>query len=699
MRLLLLFIVSCGVFYTSHGATQQADTVTAEDLQKQLQHFQQTMGGLTRQMMLQQLFVEERIRSDGGSGVKQIRNNGGGTRPYDINAFAGGSFLSVHEHSNYDRTVGLGEFIAVLNGVEFRTRHNDYKLVRPSTQNSNYHAVEPIPFPDVPPSVLNKKTVTEQVAEMTQYFKAFHEQDIKIRDYRPYFKPALCYLEGAWTTDTKSLDEPFASDRHFIDASNWFDLQEKIRYMSATGGKNQFENLSYLPTTIINVTESGEPVYAQWNYRILCHPVKQPLALKDLKPIDDISTRMYIKWNMTRFATYSKGVRFGVAPTTGKDFNPTGGYGDFDDRHVRYQTIDKIMAEIPGVDNYGGHATDDAFGMLKYRIDLKNDTALNTAYYHRHYKVKNPGAMGLLARRRGYSDPSLWVAQTNNPKIANMAVHDCHRNAKTHKMECKDYQTRTTYAVPLEIIWMTPLSSWNPYNLNLRTIRRDFTSVTAGGRNGGLTAEKAFNGSSLSSYYITPGEFFHGGEALRDPADTAKDVVGVLDQHGQVQRVSAAGVRIFTPDIPGVGKIRIRYPITPLHQEGNAIWKNMIGLQDILMDMKGYEKMFENPPSITGSSGDSSHKPDTHYVTSTTHADPPGMHAHDLFLTYEQMVALEKQGTTVSVYTTENSGHQHELVLTMDPNRHGRQDRLKILKCDGLTTCWDHHYNVVYIRL
>ena len=39
---------------------------------------------------------------------------------------------SIHDHANNIRTVGMGEFVAVLNGVEFRTRHNDYRLYMPS---------------------------------------------------------------------------------------------------------------------------------------------------------------------------------------------------------------------------------------------------------------------------------------------------------------------------------------------------------------------------------------------------------------------------------------------------------------------------------------------------------------------------------------------------------------------------------------
>lgn len=644
-------------------------------------------------MMYQQFFVEEKIRSDGSSGVKVIRNNGGGSRPYFFNTFSSGGFLSIHEHSNYDRTVGLGEFIAVLNGVEFRTRHNDYKLKMPSPTKKDYHAVQNIPFPDIPPSVRNKNSVHEQVLEMQQYFKAFREQNPKLRNYEPYFKPILCYLEGGWTTDTKKLDEPFESDRHFIDASSWFDLQQKIQYMSSTGGKNQFENFSYLPTTVIDITESGEPVYAQWNYRILCHPIKRKLKLEDFKPIDDLSSHMIagINRDFESFSKMSKTMRFHLAPNQGTNFSADAGFGTFKDSHYNYDIIDDLMYEIPGVDNYLGHLTDDTFGELKYKVNTKTPTVLNTARYHRHYKVLPKGERGLSMENRGYSDTSLWVAQTTNPKIVEMEAKDCHVDSHTQSPVCRTYKTRSTYAIPLEIIWMTPLSTWNPYNLAVHMTTKEFNIVTANGRNGGLDKDHAFNGSSIPNYYLTPAEFFHGGEENRDPADTAKDVVGVLDQHGQMQRVSASGIRIFTPNINGVGKVRIRYPVAPVHDEGGVLWKNLIALQDVLMDSLKFSKMFEQKPDLRDPNA---HAPDTIYLMTVTHANPPGMHSHEVYITLEEMTALQRIGTRVRVYTSESNGHHHELTLTMDP-KHPDLSQLLIVSCDGSALCWDGHSNII----
>ena len=69
----------------------------------------------------------------------------------------GRRFAAIHDHGDTERTVGLGEFTAVLNGVHFRTRHNDYQLVMPSTKTKNIFETEPIPFPPLPPKVASAK--------------------------------------------------------------------------------------------------------------------------------------------------------------------------------------------------------------------------------------------------------------------------------------------------------------------------------------------------------------------------------------------------------------------------------------------------------------------------------------------------------------------------------------------------------------
>ena len=140
-------------------------------LKEQTMELKTQLGALTRQMILQQLFIEERIRSEGQSGIKQIRNGLSGTKSYDHNSHVDARMVAIHDHANNIRTIGMGEFIAVLNGVEFRTRHNDYELSMPSKNTSEYHMTEDVPFPDVPPEVTSKESVKEQVKEMVEWFK------------------------------------------------------------------------------------------------------------------------------------------------------------------------------------------------------------------------------------------------------------------------------------------------------------------------------------------------------------------------------------------------------------------------------------------------------------------------------------------------------------------------------------------------
>ena len=77
-----------------------------------------------------------------------------GTRPYFEESHTGKRFCAAHDHPEFKRTLGLGEFVAELNGVQFRTRHNDYQLQQPGIFKSNFLKMDDIELPKVPPSVL-----------------------------------------------------------------------------------------------------------------------------------------------------------------------------------------------------------------------------------------------------------------------------------------------------------------------------------------------------------------------------------------------------------------------------------------------------------------------------------------------------------------------------------------------------------------
>ncbi|XP_062607699.1 uncharacterized protein LOC134269504 [Saccostrea cucullata] len=291
----------------------QAPTTTLDpnSNEARMKYIEAHLENLARQTMLQQLFVDERTRSDGDSGIKEVRMNHKGTRSFNSDTAGQDSVNGIHDHSNNKFLVGMGEVDAVINGVEFRTRHNDFKLRMPSKTNQNYHATENIPFPPVPPSVKSKHTVAEQITEMQNYFKAWKYQNHNLRDYRPYFKAVMCYMEGAWTKNIKSTVDQFATPRHSLEASDWSDLEQKNRFTSYTGGKDPSENLAFLPRTVMNV-KNGTVEYAQWNYRILCHPLQKDIPLKIFEPIDDLASRLAKKYTIRQFAQ-TKAARFNLA--------------------------------------------------------------------------------------------------------------------------------------------------------------------------------------------------------------------------------------------------------------------------------------------------------------------------------------------------------------------------------------------------
>ena len=664
-------------------------TTAFEDADKKLsaemESFRQILGALSRQVMLQQMFVEERIRSDGDSGVKQVRHNREGTRNYFSETHGNsGRLLSIHEHANNIRTVGLGEFIGVLNGVEFRTRHNDYRLYMANRTSKAYHATEPIPFPEVPPEVKNKANVDEQIAEMREWFKAWKTQNYTVRDYRKYFKPVLCYLEGAWTTATKDIDEPFESDRHFIDAKTWFDLQEKVRFTSYTGRKDNLENFSFLPTTVIDIINGTIPVFAQWNYRILCHPVSRDIPLNRFRVVDEFHARLPAKRKYEEQAN-TRAARFQLNPQ-----DSDAGFKFERYNNPRFTLLDELMSEIPGKDNYQGNLTDEAFDLPAHTIDPKKSGKLNTAYYHRWFKVLEKDAMGQSIRHRGYADENLFMAMTTQPKVAGVKLKTC--KGSRWRPKCNTISQKFSYAIPLEIIYLTPLHSWNPFDLEYKGSERTpyGKTVFLGGRYGGRTPEKAYNGTNSKKYYLTPSAFYSGKEVSTDAADTTKNSVGVLDRKGVVRITRASGTRIFLPPISGVGICRQRYPIMPVHGEGSAVWKELEATKDILMNSKTYGYIYREP--LGGGSGvvptEPANRPLTLKMEDATKT-PPGAHSHEITLTPEE-VELAKKGTPImQLLTTTGAGHQHTI------NVEWKSGKWRIKHCDeydrGRYRCRDRH--------
>ena len=517
---------------------------------------------------------------------------------------------------------------------------------------------------------------------MREWFKAWKFQDHSVRDYRKYFKPVLCYLEGAWTTATKDIDEPFESDRHFIDATSWFDLQEKIRFTSYTGRKDNLENFSFLPTTIMEIINDTIPVFAQWNYRILCHPLSRDVPLNRFRMVNELHSRLpgrrnYEEQSFTRAARFQLNLR---------------DHDTWDERFVSYfSLLDKLMGEIPGKDNYQGNLTDEAFDLPAYTIDPEKTGKVNAAYYHRGFKVQARGAMGQSRRYRGFADENLFVAMTTQPRVAGMNLTYC--TGPRRNRICKTINQKFSYAIPLEVIYLTPLNRWNPFDLDYKGSEKTTYGKTVfqGGRNGGTAPDKAFNGTNSKKYYQTPSAFFSGKEVSTDAADTTQGSVGILDRNGDVKITRASGIRIFFPPINGVGVLRQRYPIMPVHGEGSSVWKELEAMKDLLMKSQTYFYMYREPllgPGVLPS--EPPHRESTLRMEDATKT-PPGAHTHEVTLTAYEVKNAIRYKRCIRKYTTERAGHQHKITVCWKNIKWVIHYCDRSDSADTNTRCWDKH--------
>ncbi len=279
---LVISLVNTGVIVNNTNNTNEAMNIAKSA--------RTSIGHLSQNFILSQFANEQRIRSEGDSGITNVRQHTDGNEMYDDGTFQKGAISAIHDHPDFINTCGMGEISAVLNGVEFQTRHNDYNLEMPSTNSTQYGETEKVPMPDVPSEVLVfGDDIEGQITEMQEWFRAFKTQNKSHRNYPLYFRPILCYLEGTWIIDEGILEEPFDSDRHSIDAATWKELHDKIRYMSNSGRKDPVENIAHLPSSIRNLINDIFPVISNWEYRILCIPLKNDIQTERFRVANDIS--------------------------------------------------------------------------------------------------------------------------------------------------------------------------------------------------------------------------------------------------------------------------------------------------------------------------------------------------------------------------------------------------------------------------
>ncbi|KAA0167781.1 hypothetical protein FNF31_00716 [Cafeteria roenbergensis] len=644
---------------------------------------------LTRLAWMQQQMMEQQVRAEGASGVTMVRGINTGSRAYHDDTDANWAAISAHDHPDYVRTIGLGEIGAAINGFPWVSRHNDYKLaMNDAIPGSRMRNLKDIELPEVPPSVLAKPSLDEQAAEMREYFKAFRDSDHAHRDYRPYFRPALCVLEVAWLDAGEDLTDPFDSERHKLAAADWEELRAKLAWMLESGHKDTNENLGFLPSSVRGIRADGSPVVANLDYRIFCHPLKDALPLNQLRLSKHLASRLAPHKPLTTSALWhSRRARF--------DLNPSNsGSSTFMDYPSYWQQIDSLMAQVPGRDGYSANISDYEYSSNE-RVSrrtynfLDDQEPLNAGFYHRFYKTQTRDAMGRAVRRRGFSDMTMWAARTTQPQVVGAP-----NPAAGQGGEDDEAVHRWTWAVPLELVYMTPLMAWNPLDLRYggsSNYNRDCGDVLAGpaGKRSGdpLDADKAFNGTCGWFFFRTPERFFDpNASATADPADTGYRVVGVLDKQGALQRVRESGTFISLPEIEGLGQIRLRYPIYPVHWEGSQAWKEVKALQTLTLET-----------SADGSVGSASDVANSlaGIDLGLSPATVGNSHTHTLSLGPDGVEALERGETAVGITTVDNS-HSHTVKVRR--TKSGSKWVYEIETCDGSPSeCGDGHKTLAVV--
>lgn len=234
-------------------------------------------------------------------------------------------------------------------------------------------------------------------------------------------------------------------------------------------------------------------------------------------------------------------------------------------------------------------------------------------------------------------------------------------------------------------MYTTPLPNWNPHGIEVepdnsvweRDVRQNLDDVNIG--MDGDTEDKAWSKSNpFEGHYHAPIELFEGvakklkeHQTEAEKANTGTDPKYVLDKNDKPQRVISSGNYIWLPHMKGVGSIRQRYPILPLHDSGSVLWKELKALEDTL----GIH------PLISGG------------VVLKLQG---GGHDHDVNLNILDLHRLVT-GSAITVDSAVTGIHTHTIKLEYDTSE--AQPKYVLKECDGQNEgkCNDGHNRLVII--
>ena len=404
-----------------------------------------------------------------------------------------------------------------------------------------------------------------------------------------------------------------------------------------------------------------KPKYARWDYRMLSHELNNDLPTSYLKIIfDPVSGRRH-DWNRKTYED-SATAKFDIEGLDYHGSRKEPGH----ERPIYYNYLDSLMEEIPGKDNYGASITADGFDtVIKSAHPKRKGATLNGAHYHRPYKLTSKDAMGVDMAQRGYSD-RFYLALTTQDNVAGVSYVITNKKGET----IKNVHAKASYAVPVEIIYLTPLNKWNPFNIKQELDCSDVTGIG--------TKADPFSASCPDRHFLTPDSFFTGSEATVCSNDSN---IMYFDSplFDDPVCLRPSGIHIVLPRINGIdGIIRQRYPIMPINGEGSSVWKTLNAMEDSV-NLSGEVV----PKRVTYETGES------------TLAGIP-THKHTIVISKEQQKTLLEDATKAITKATEaDNKHTHILTLKRDSS----SNRIIIKNCDSGAAdgfvCFDKHHNFV----
>ncbi len=487
-------------------------------------------------------------RATGQSGLTVMRQyaNGGDDALFRPGAVSF-SALGQHDHPEYRMMSGLPELQAAINGYPVQTRHTDYRWLEAA--DGRYLASSPATMPELPAAIAAEETVAGQIALMKSFYRALASFDeTHFASFRDHVDVHVSYLE-IWFEELidSRLVDAVHSFRHTLDGATIDEVHASTIAHALTGQKAISENTSLTPRLVRLSDDRGTPRYAVTRYRVLTKRLGTlaEWPVDDMVDcIDDPATRIRFDLDGSAFAN-SRQSRFRVLHAR----------GDIEIAARREPgLLDRIMAQIPGLDGPGAEIAEQSAERQGRVIRGFGDTDLNAARYSR-WHAKPPSGTG-SDTRRGFNDPTLFVAQATREEVAGFAA--------------RGHDFRVSWAIPMEIILAPPHMVWNPYRL---PELEDRAAVTANGANGN-TAATAYAGIHPDRYwYMTPDELFTGRPGWRQRA-------WVRDPDGTARRVRASGVYIFMPAIENCGPVRLRYPVAPIHHEGSPAYGHALAIRE-----------------------------------------------------------------------------------------------------------------------